>query len=111
MVHVAQLGIDAGDHEEIQEDGADEQRRDPPSRQVAVMRALEGEGEFRIAERQVHDAAQAVAFDPVRHGLADGLDDGEHEDADPKRLAADAAMEPRKQINPIHLALLAQGRS
>ena len=71
-----------------------------PNRQVAVMGALHGDGEFRIGEGEIDDGAQPVALDLVGDEMADNLGDRQHAHRDPECLAADAAVKAVEKIEP-----------
>ena len=82
-----------------------------PNRQIAVVGALHGDGEFRIGEGEIDDGAQPVAFDLIGDEMAENLGDRHHAHRDPERLAADAAVKAVEEVGPIHRRNRLQSRS
>ena len=90
-------------HRKQIEQGAGAKKRDQkPKRQIAIVGAFQGDGEFRIGVSQIDDGAEPVALNLFGEDMTENLGDGERRYADPESLAADAAVETGEEVCPIH---------
>ena len=89
--------------EQIEQRAGAEKKHQQPDRQIAVVRALHRDREFRIGEGEIDNGAEPVALDLFGDEMAHDLGDRQHAHRDPERLAADAAVKAVEKIRPIHL--------
>src|SRR6202034_2758173 len=96
---------------QIKERARTKKRNQEPKRQIAIVSAFQGDGEFRIGVSQIDDGAEPVALNLFREDMTENLGDGERRNPDPESLAADAAVETGEEVCPIHRRALSRKHS
>ena len=103
MLGVSSLPPTSRTASEIKQRAGAEKKHQEPDRQISVMDALYRHRKFRIGEGEIDNSAEPIALDLFGEEMRDQFGERQCAHCQPERLAADAAVEPVEQINPIHL--------